>query len=307
MKKTKIILDTDIGDDIDDAFALAYAYNNPKIELLGVTTVFKDTMSRAKQVLKYFDSVNEKNIPVRAGIGTPIKQPIITFESDKNHNGKGYPHPCQYDESYDKYQVDNESAVDFIARMVDKYPKEIVLVPIGPLTNIAAVITNHPNLVKKINKIILMGGDAAEPQPEWNILCDPEAADIVFRSGIDVYCVGINVTLQCTLEDSLLDELTIGNDNQSRLLKEWFDKWSGFFNFHKSVMHDPLAVASLVEDTCVFEKVRIKADLVKKRGSITVVDNEDISGNFIYAAMKVDKNKFYGVFKKQVLNNTKNI
>ena len=305
MNKTKIILDTDLGDDIDDAFALAYAYNNPKIELLGVTTVFKNTVSRAKQALKYFDELGEKKIPVRAGIGTPFNQPIITFESDKNYKGVDYPNPCQYDASYDHFKVDEESAIDFIVRTINKYPNEVVLVPIGPLTNIATVIKEHSEVVKKIKKIVLRGGDAEAPRAEWNILCDPEAADIVFRSGIDVYCVGINVTLQCTLEESLLDDLTSGDDPQSKLLKIWFNKWSKFFNFNKSVMHDPLAVASLVENACVFHKVNSQVDLEGERGSIILLPPSVTTGSMINVAMEVDKDKFYQIFRKQVLNNTK--
>lgn len=294
MKNIKMILDTDIGDDIDDAFALAFSLSHPNLELVGVTTVFKHTVARAHQVSKLFDTLGIKDIPVCAGISNPIKEPIHYFDKDIK-NEFGVVMPPQYEEAYSKYPISKEKAVDFIIRKAHELKGELVLVPIGPLTNIATAITQEPKLKGLIQKIVLMGGWTTNPTPEWNILCDPEAADIVFRSGIPVYCVGLDVTLQCTLEKDYLDLVHHHPSPQSKLLSLWFHRWVEHFHFDKSVMHDPLAVATLVSDVCVFEKKKVSVDLIHKRGAI-LVDQPD--GVLLNVATKVDKEAFYRLFKE---------
>lgn len=291
MKPIKLILDTDIGDDIDDAFALAFALNHESLDLVGVTTVFKNTVARAHQVSKYFDTMGVRHIAICAGEEKPYKQPIHYFDKDTFIDGIVY--PPQYEPSYTSYEFSKESAVDFIIRQAHMFKGELVLVPIGPLTNIARAIQKAPELKDSIHKIVLMGGWFTNPEPEWNILCDPEAADIVFNSGIPVYCVGLDVTLQCTLEKDYLDLVHTHPSAQSKLLSTWFKRWVEHFHFEKSVMHDPLAVATLVSDVCDFELKRLKVDLVHKRGAI----KEDPNGSTIHVATKVDKQAFYQLFK----------
>ena len=294
MQKIKMILDTDIGDDIDDAFALAFALNHPRLELVGVTTVFKNTIARAHQVSKLFDTLKIKHIPVCAGISNPLKEPIHYFEKDVK-NKLGVVMPPQYEDAYAAYPFSNDKAVDFIIQKAHELKGELVIVPIGPLTNIASAILKDPTIQKVVKKIVLMGGWTTNPTPEWHILCDPEAADIVFRSGIPVYCVGLDVTLQCTLEKDYLDLVHQHPSPQSRLLSLWFNRWVEHFHFEKSVMHDPLAVATLVSDVCVFEKRVISVDLVHKRGAIIVNSPGGVELN---VATEVNKEAFYQLFKE---------
>lgn len=296
MKPIKMILDTDIGDDIDDAFALAFAINHKDIELLGVTTVFKDTISRAHQVSKYLRTIHQTHIQISAGIGKPIQEPIRYFDRDKV-DVDGHVYPPQYDSSYVTYPFNRQHATDFIYEKALEHSGELIIVPIGPLTNIAMTIKKYPDITKHIKKIVLMGGWTTNPTPEWNILCDPEAADVVFRSGIDVYCVGLDVTLQCTVEKDLLDIIKTNQSEHGKLLSLWFERWIKHFNFEKSVMHDPLAVASLVSDVCVFEKKNIYVDLEQTRGSIKVDEDK---GSELFVATQVDKELFYKLFKATI-------
>jgi purine nucleosidase len=296
-----MLLDTDIGDDIDDAFALAFSVNHPGIELVAVTTVFKHTKARAQQAKALLDALGHPWIPVHPGITTPLKEPIHYFDKDvKDENGVVM--PCQYDEAYASYNISQTDAVSAIIGLSHTYDKDLVITAIGPLTNIATAIRKDPTLNDRIKRIVIMGGYATERVPEWNILCDPEAADIVFSSGIPVHCVGLDVTLQCTLDPTLMERIHDNPDPDKTLLSLWFERWDRHFGFEKSVMHDPLAVATLVDDVCVFERKRIKVDLKDKRGSIIVLDDSSEDGHVLDVAVEVDRDRFNALFQSVLFN-----
>lgn len=298
MVKRKILLDTDIGDDIDDAFALALALKKADLETVGVTTVFRNTADRAQQVKKFLE-VAGKSLPVYAGERLPYKEPFHAFEKD----GEGAPekqHICQWEESYANYPVE-ENGVDFIIENVKKYGKELTIVPIGPMTNIARAIEKAPDVMKQVGGIVHMGGWFTNCVPEWNILCDPEAADIVYRSGIDVYAVGLDVTLQCELDDGLLEDFRKSEKPENKQLVQWLDRWFAYFNFEKSVMHDPLVVACIGNDVCSFEKKYVKVNLTDNRGAIEVSDTECEGMMPVCVATAVDKKKFYAIVRNNLL------
>ena len=298
MKKIPVILDTDIGDDIDDAFALALIHALPTIKLVGVTTVYRNTKARAKMVECFFDSVGEKNIPVRAGETHPFKEPLKTLPNEKDTNGP----PCSYDEWCAGYRVDNEAAVDFIIRKVHEYDGELVLVPIGALTNIARALEKDPTIKPKIKKIVMMSRWFTKFQPEWNVFTDPEAAHIVYSSGVDIYAVGADVTYQCIFEQDLLDELFARTDQKGVLLSHWFRKWQDSTKFAKSLMHDPLAVTTLVSDVCGFEKRRVAVNLTDSRGAINVLPFDSEEGTVINVAVTVDTRAFFDIVRKYVFD-----
>lgn len=288
----KVILDTDIGDDIDDAFALAICIEAKEIDLLGITTVYRNTHARSQMVSKFLEIKGELPIPVYAGVGTPLVEPIKYFEKDVVDD-KGILWPPQHDQSYLKYPV-KDGAVDFIIESAKKYPHELTLIPIGPLTNIAQAIKNSPDAMRNVKQIVLMGGWFNEQKPEWNILCDPEAADIVFKSGIPIYAVGLDVTLQCELDQELLEILNRKEDDQSKLLSLWLKRWFDHFNFEKSVLHDPLAVITAIDQKiCKFEERFVEVDLTVERGAIRPSNTVTLP---IHVAVEVDKDKFFERF-----------
>lgn len=297
MEKMHVILDTDIGDDIDDAFALALIEALPEIELVGVTTVYRDTKTRAQMVVCYLDAVRALNIPVLAGETYPIKEPLKTLPNELDTLGP----PCSYSARCAHYTV-REGAVDFIIQKAHELAGKLVLVPIGALTNIARALEKDPTIKPKIKKIVLMSGWFTNYEPEWNIVTDPEAADLVYRSGIDIDAIGLDVTLQCTFEEDLLTELFARTDKKGVLLAHWFRKWQESTKFAKSVMHDPLAVATLVSDVCKFEKRRIAINLTDKRGAVQILPLDSTEGSLINVALEVERDRFYTIIRKYVFN-----
>ena len=198
MEKMKVIFDTDIGDDIDDALALALVLELPQIELLGVTTVFLNTDERARIARKML-KLWGRDVPVYAGI----------------RNGEGMNHNihnrcCQYtpdleDPQYapvnDVFTDEGRGAVDFILENARKYGEELTLITVGPLSNVAAAVKMDPEAMKKI-RIVLMGGCFYRQFSEWNIVCDPRAAKAVINADNRVTCVGLEVTEKTILTDA---------------------------------------------------------------------------------------------------------
>ncbi len=301
MVRHKILIDTDIGDDIDDAFALALALKRADAEVVGITTVFRNAVCRAQQVHKLLETLG-KTSPVYAGERLPLKEPIRKFESDDKDVPLEEQKTCQWDDSYD-YLV-KENAVDFILEQVEKYGKDLTIIPVGPLTNIARAIEKSPETMKKVGKIVNMGGWFSNYVPEWNILCDPEAADKVYSLGVPVYAVGLDVTLQCALDKELLEKFEKSNLEHNKLLTKWLHRWFDYFHFEKSVMHDPLAVACALEDVCSFEQkyVKVTLDAGEKRGVIAVSESPKDGYSPVYVATKVDRQKFYETVEQALLN-----
>lgn len=293
----KIIIDTDIGDDIDDAFAIALAAKFSEAELVGVTTVFRNTKARAQLVGKLLESLNVK-APVRAGERFPVKEPFHTFEKDTGAPEDSL--PCQWDESYQAYPAE-EGAVEFLAENAQKWGSDLTIAAIGPLTNLARAIEKYPDKMKKCGKIVSMGGSFEKFMPEWNYLCDPEAADTVIKSGIPFYAVGLDVTLTCPLEEGLLQKFDTSEKAHNKLLSLWLKRWFDFFGFEKSVMHDPLALASIVSDVCRFEERFVKIELEKERGAVRVANGREAGYSPISVAETADREKFYQMVEAALL------
>ena len=301
-----VLIDTDIGDDIDDAFALSLALHSEEVQVVAVTTVFRNTQCRARQAEKLM-AVLGKEIPVYAGTGLPMDGtlPAFFYENEQDTQKLLQTQPCQYDSSMDAYPLKGD-AVDAICAYADQYEGKLTVVPLGAMTNLAQALRKRPDLAKKIEKVVCMGGWYTNYQPEWNIICDPVAADIVFRSGVKVYAVGLDVTLQCTLDQSLLDSFRVSADPCNKLMIQWMDRWFDTFHFEKSVMHDPLAVASVFTPVCKFEKQYVR--VVKegeKRGAIEVVQQEKEDFSPIYVAASVDRERFYSLIREKLLDTGK--
>ncbi len=306
INKQKIILDTDIGDDIDDAFALILASESEKLDLIGVTTVFRNAYKRAKMA-SYLLSKLDKNIPVYAGIDMPLVHKIEDIIPDdikkrETVDEDGKYHLPQYDDAMNSGVVEDASAVDFIIDCVHKYPHEIILVPIGPFTNIASAIKKDPSIVNLIKEVRVMGGGLDQNFSEWNIYCDPEAASILFSSGVKLSCVGLNVTMQTALDDAFIKELSTSKSRSITLVHSMMMKWFDHYKFSQPVMHDPLTVASLIDPQILtFEDLHLFVSLKKESYGFVFVDMK--TPNLISYATKVDKSRFYKIFKELVFKN----
>ena len=290
-----IIIDTDVGDDIDDALALALALNSPELNIRGITTVFRNTDLRTQLALKLLKTFRRDDIPVARGIAKPIMEQWDTTL---------IPNQCALLDEEIEYNC-NLHAVDFIIEEVMKQDN-IVLVPIGPLTNIAAAIIKKPSIVHN-TQIVMMGGMANVPYPEWNIVCDPEAAAIVFNSGIPITMVGLDVTLKCRLNEEQLNQINKSNNEQHNFLSSLIDVWmktSGIL----PILHDPLALAvlidpSLVETQDMHIKVETKGEFTRgvTVDSVNVFTGERQKPN-ANVCVDVDADRFIDLFLERVFN-----
>ena len=295
-----IIIDTDIGSDIDDAFALAYAVNNRNFNVLGVTTVYRNAAARAKLARVYLRSLGRSDIPVYAGLDNPLIQEPEKIEPPhvvQKYNESGKYIPPQYLQEMDSEPVESGNAVDYIIETVLAQPGEIVIAAIGALTNLAVAIRKEPKIILCIKEIVLMGGYFSQGVAEWNILCDPEAAHIVFSSGIKIKMVGLDVTLKCKLTSDELNRIRSKHDHAGSLLSTFLQRWFDYYTFDFPVMHDPLAICSIDTACVTFQQEKVTIGLCgDKRGHT----EPDIHGTPVLVAKNVDTDLFFINFYEQV-------
>lgn len=251
---SKYIIDTDIGDDIDDAFALLYAMETG-LDIVGVTTVFKNTVERARMVKKLFTLYGRgyENVPVYAGHGDALASKLDTGS-----------HTCQYTEDIEAYSVTSEvdeDAIDFIINCCKRYGKELKLIAIGPFTNVARVIEKDPEILKTIGGVIIMGGAYFRQYADWNVSCDPEAAEVMFDSLDNVVCLGADVTHKLSIGDK--NDKTIvaysGENEATTYVSLIYRLWKKETNGKIGVLHDPLVIHYAIdEEVCELESAPVK-------------------------------------------------
>ena len=151
MQKLKLIVDTDIGDDIDDAFALALLFQMPEVEILGVTTVYRNAFLRAK-IASHLAQLCGQNIPVYVGEDTPLNDPIEWFAFEKA-DADGKPLIGHYDDSMRHAPIARGNAADFILQQAERFPGQITVLALGPMTNLARAYFKAPETFRKIGRI----------------------------------------------------------------------------------------------------------------------------------------------------------
>ena len=295
----KIIIDTDLGDDIDDAFALLTAIAQPDLDILGVTTVYKNTVQRAGIAKKIFRLAGRENVPVYAGIDCPMNGKIIEWSYEtRMPDGKIRIHHYKDDMANEDYYT--EGAVDFILDTAEKYPDEVTLVALGPFTNVAAAIRKDKARFSKLKEVYVMCGQYAGTVAEWNVHVDPEAAAILFNSGVKITCYGLNVTTQCKLYERYTDEMEKFTSPAVSLVRDMMYIWIESNNriagqpHRYPTMHDPLCMLGLVQaDVCTYEPMKLKVVEKNGRGGYTVVDE---GGAELLVATGIDVEHFYQRF-----------
>lgn len=287
MELTKrVVIDTDIGDDVDDALAIALAVKSGKLQVEGVTTICRYASHRAVLAQKVLKSCGADFIPVYEGIGTFI----VDHHDDNDHEL-----PCLCEELDGNYVKNEIHAVDFLVQTLRKYPDTTILA-MGPLTNLAAVALIAPEVMIGTD-IIVMGGAFESPYQEWNIYCDPEAAGIVLRSGANIKMVGLDVTTKCILEDADLKRLKDSPKEDARYLSTLIETYKNATG--KGIMlHDPLVIGQLLNPKLLkYSAVRAEVELRGEftRGSLIVEKNyfgEEEKIPNIEAAVEVDSKGF---------------
>lgn len=255
-EKYKIIIDTDIGDDIDDAMAIAYALRRPELQILGITTVFGPVEKRARMAKRVLEIAGRTDIPVYAGSGQSILNRVPEI-NNLSH----------YDASMDTATYDTSvHGVDFIIDTLMQSKGDITLVPIGALTNIAMALVKCPAIKEKIRRIVWMGGAFYYQFLTWNALCDPDAVRVVLESGVPVSCVSRDVCEPCMMTRQQVDELYQSEEPLNKLVNGMIADFIKNCN-RMPILFDPLTI------TAVFDKERItykdERVLVETNGEFT--------------------------------------
>ena len=239
----KIFLDTDIGDDIDDAYALALILASPELDLVGVSTVFGNARARAQQALTVLKIAGRTEVPVAAG-APGVLSPRTSYPFSASQRCLEGTKPLQHCSCLPWKDLPPLSELDGVSLMVKTILEgngDIIPVTIGAMTNLAIALVQEPRVIEKIPRIVSMAGVFNQPFSEWNIQCDPVAAALVFNSAVPMTVVGLNVTLQCRFDQEHLQRLHEATRPISQNLSVATNAWEGQF----PVLHDPLAVETL--------------------------------------------------------------
>jgi inosine-uridine nucleoside N-ribohydrolase len=288
----KIILDTDIGDDIDDALALTFAMLCSEVKVLGVTTVFRNTEKRAELACCVLEALGRTDVPVYVGLGKRLMQSADEWRTQvESHR------PRQMEvlgKQRPSVRPQKQRAVEYIVDTVMASDEEITLVPVGPFTNIAAALTLEPRIAEKA-KICMMGGVAKRLSAEWNALCDPEATHIVFSSGAPIVMVGLDVTTQCRMEYEQVQAIGAADRPINKLCYELIHLWGGGNPEPRPMLHDPLAVAMAFDPSfCETSEMCIEVETRSAhiRGA-TIPTRKDPNAS---VCVSVDAERFMGTF-----------
>ena len=282
--RVPIILDTDIGTDIDDAFALALIINSPELELIGVTTVAGDTQARARLAAKMLWEAGGawRKVPVYAGRpGTA--QPI-----DQTRWADGFTSPVLH----------MSGAVEFMKAEINRQPGKITLIAIGELTNVAALLKSEPSMAKKIKRIALMGGSMArgygpdsKPEAEWNIKSNPDAAQTVFSSGVPLLVAPLDVTAMLQLDAAGRRRVFTHLTPLTNALTILYHLWGN----ESPTLFDPMAVAMLIDPSiCETQHLAVEVDA---EGFTRVVEGKPANAT---VGMQADPKKFFEFYLKRV-------
>jgi inosine-uridine nucleoside N-ribohydrolase len=311
------ILDTDIGDDIDDAFALALVLRSPELKILGITTAYGDTELRALLVERYLNAVGRDDIPVYIGIPTPhsnvftqaayAQPPTLQLRDTCMHqllSVSQLPTPQREQDRYDACEKDRRDAVGFILQIARAHPGQITLIAIGPLVNIQAAIERDPATFRQLKRVVLMGGsiyrgygDAnAPPDAEWNINRDPAGAKALLASGVPVFMMPLDST-QIHLETRDREAIFSHGSPLTDQLTLLYHQWVAGSDGHPvtPTLFDPVAVAYAVRpDLCPATPMRLEVD---DKGYTRPVQG---SPN-VQVCLKSDESAFLGLLLDRII------
>jgi purine nucleosidase len=281
--QTPVIVDTDVGDDIDDALALGLVLSSPELDVRGITTVQGDTNTRANLLCRFLHFVG-KDVPVSSG-GRSLNPPDFKGQMQYALRPAMRKRPVK------------ETAVEFLHDKLKAEPGKITVLALGPLTNVAALLKKYPESKAWINRVVLMGGaikvgysGKAPVEPEWNIKNDIAAAKTVFASGVPLTVVPLDVTWDLNLEGKQRDavfQLGTPLNNQLAALYQLWDRPT-------PTLFDPLAAAVCIDEkTCKLEEMALEID---DKGLTNVVPGKPNAK----VATKVDREKFLSWFVERL-------
>jgi len=251
----KVIIDTDIGDDIDDAFAVDLALVSPELHVLGISAAWGDTALRGRMLDRMTCELGLTDIPIQVGIAT---KPGTAFTQEPwAKQGISRPHG---------------DAVSFLLEQINRYPGQITLLALAPLTNIGAAIDRDPATFRKLKRVVMMGGSiyrgygdlgyapAHGPNAEYNIAMDPASAQKLFRSGVPIFMMPLDST-QLKFDETKRAMLASISTPMTDTLQVLTAEWQRTTNQTTPTMFDAVAAAYAVDPkTCPTTPLHIDVD-----------------------------------------------
>lgn len=283
---TKILLDTDIGSDIDDAVCLAYLLAQPDCDLLGVTTVSGEPEKRA-MLASALCKVAGQDIPIFPGAADPLLIPQKQVRAPQADTLGKWDHETQFPRG---------EAVEFLRRTIHQHPGEVVLLTIGPLTNIALLFKIDSEIPALLKGLVMMCGVFTNRLPgvgplEWNALLDPHATAIVYQTPLIVHrSIGLDVTCQVTMPAQ-----RVRKKFQADLLQPVLDFAEIWFQRRDTItFHDPLAATTIFDDhICTFEPGQVEVELASERLRGLTFWTPDAIEAVHEVALEVDQARFF--------------
>lgn len=300
------LIDTDTAS--DDAVALVMALQQPDIQIEAITVVAGNTpIKQAVQNALFTVELCGKEVPVYEGIGKPFFRDLSTAQFVHGEDGMG-------DIGLDLQgrTPQSEHAIDVIIDTINRFPNEIELITIGPLTNIAAAIIKNPSLVSKVKSCVVMGGIGRgegniTPVSEYNIWADPEAAHIVFHSGLPIKMVGWDVTLQASFFDnndatdikSLHTPLADFVVDIQQTVIQFTEQNLGYSGFH---LADPIAMAVAIDASIATKSRKVFVDIARNNDATrgqTIVDINNVYSKTpnVEVVFEADRERFLKLLK----------
>jgi pyrimidine-specific ribonucleoside hydrolase len=282
MSPTPVILDVDPGH--DDAVAIMLACGAPDLDLLAVTTVAGNVPleKTTRNALRVLSLIGHPDVPVAAGASSPLYRPLHT--AGNIHGESGLDGPEIPDPSF---EPDERGAVKLIADTLRTAPEPVTLVPVGPLTNVALFLQEHPELKERVARISLMGGSIGlgntTPAAEFNVYVDPEAAREVFESGLPITMSGLDVTHLARAGSSERERLrSLGRHGGvvAELLEFFAATYERIYGFDAPPLHDAVAVSAVLQPALLKTRqmrVDVECESELTRGE-TVCDFYGVTG-----------------------------
>jgi inosine-uridine nucleoside N-ribohydrolase len=283
-----IILDTDIGDSIDDALALAFALHSPELDVRAVTTVIDDVESKTRLAWKMLGIYNRRDIALAMGASEPLLDPTTSV-------------PSKEFEVLARSDVIPEAARKRAAELIIETALQsrgkITIVAIGPLTNIALALKIDPRIKNNIERIVIMGGAYLSSESEYNVKRDRAAAEIVFRSGVPITAVGLDATSECKLRENDIDRMRLADDPAGNFLIRLVDLAEEQTHEPNPTLYDPLAIAAIFRpDILVMQAGEVDVPLSSSGQTIF----KPSSGSKTQVAVKVNVPAFLDLFVDRV-------
>lgn len=286
-----VIIDTDIGDDFDDALAVGLALASPELKILGITSAWGDTALRARLLDRLLCETGRTDIPVAIGIEKHGPGQAVFTQSRWAGRQPAKPHPA---------------AVDFLLDQIQQHPGEITLIGIAPLTNLGAAIERDPATFRKLKRIVIMGGSIHRgygdlgytpshgPDAEYNIAMDIPAAKAVFNSGVPLYVMPLDST-QHKLDEVKRQLLFTQSTNLTDALSLLYLQWARGFNQQTPTLFDDVAVAYAIDPTqCPASPMRIEVDAKGYTRQVSGPPNS-------FVCLSSDSDKFFALYMPRLL------